>query len=97
MSVKVRSRRHSFSSLDEAAKEIGRDPLNSAQSSIVGKKRKPDESILDIPDTKRPSGPVSLAHLVESIQGNSVQEPSKTFSAEEQCCLPGGMKTAKRI
>ena len=96
MSVKVKSRRHSFSSLEEAAKEIGRDSPSSVQSSVViGKKRKqPEASSQDIPETKRPAGPagpVSLAQLVESLQGNSVREPSKSFSADEQCCLPGGM------
>ncbi len=96
MSVKMKVRRHSFSSVEEAAKEICKDSsatLDDVAGRIsTGGKRKlqPDDASPEYcPEVKRPAGPpLSLAHLLESIQGNASQALDLPL---DQCCLPGGM------
>lgn len=95
--MSIKARRHSFSSVEEAAKEIGKDtPSNAARG--VGKvvqgerKRKsPDSRPEGGPEAKRFASPVTLAHLMASIQDTSRQD-SKMFSREDVCCLPGGIR-----
>ena len=99
MSTKVKVRRHSFSSLEEAVKEVGKEAPSSNRTVTATvvipqseRKRKSQcEPSLATPEQKRTAPPASLAHLVESMQEIPKKKDQKHKTADDfLCCLPGG-------
>lgn len=104
MSMKVKARRHSFSSLEEAVKEVGKETPSTKRTAgaITGipqserKRKNPCELSVaaDLtPETKRVAAPAPLTHLMESMQEATRKEYKHRTSDDFLCCLPGGRLT----
>lgn len=97
MATKVKARRHSFSSLEETVKEVGKEPPTrwtvNATVDIPRNERKrknPCDPSMATPEVKKVAAPASLVHLMESMQEVARKDHKPKTSDDFLCCLPGG-------
>ena len=94
--AKIKGRRHSFSSIEDAAKVVGADAISSKQEPrirlTVERKRKTPIDAAEVEeissDVKRPA--ISLVDVVGNLQ-EVICKDHQQISEESLCCLPGGV------
>lgn len=97
MATKVKARRHSFSSLEETVKEVGKEPpIRWTVNATVDiprnerKRKNPCDPSMATPEVKKVAAPASLVHLMESMQEVARKDHKPKTSDDFLCCLPGG-------